>query len=91
MNHDAPQLLVDADGAGRVLSVKEQTFYKLRQREDFRRLCPEIRLGARAVRWHVRDLEAFVRTLATGERRGEPPQLAAGRARRAAANAGGSR
>ncbi len=86
--NDSPQLLVDAEGAARALGIKERTLHKLREREDFRRICPEVRLGPRATRWRIADLDAFARSIASSERVPEPPQLAASRQRRGIAAAG---
>lgn len=75
-------LLVTALQAAQLLGLSERGFHKLRTRDDFRQTVPEVRLGARSVRWRTADLDAFARSIATTEREPEPAQLAASRARR---------
>jgi predicted DNA-binding transcriptional regulator AlpA len=73
----APALL-DAKAGASLLSVSLRKFHQLRDE-----LPKPVRLSARVVRWRRSELLSYVENLAVaGERQDEPPQLAAGKARK---------
>jgi predicted DNA-binding transcriptional regulator AlpA len=74
------RLLLSAPEAAQALGIAVRTFHKLR-----RRLPAPVVIGPRCVRWRVSDLKTWLdRAQAETADRGEPPQLAAGKANRRA-------
>jgi predicted DNA-binding transcriptional regulator AlpA len=81
------RLLLDAKESAVALRIGERAFHALRRHPGFPR---PITLGARTVRWRLDDLHAWARSQKANDTAPEPPQLAAGRARRKSSSIDGA-
>lgn len=58
------RLLLSAVEAANIIGVSERKYHALRKNPDFPK--PTV-LGPRCLRWHVEDIQNWVRNLAAGE------------------------